>query len=64
VRVGRIVIILVCSLLVSGCVNHGKKLHKRHGKKLHKRTACDFPHSHSSPPVEISSAVPLLFILG
>jgi len=56
VRRGRIVLLLICSLFVSGCVNHGKKLHKR--------AVCDFPHRDGSPVVEIARAVPLPFTLG
>jgi hypothetical protein len=56
VRIGRIVLILICSLFVSGCVNHGKKLHKR--------ADCDVPRSNGSPVVEIACAVPPLFPLG
>jgi len=56
VRIGRIVVILICSLFVSGCVNHGKKLHKRADR--------DLPHSSSSPVVQVACAVPLLFHSG
>ena len=55
-RVGRIVLILVCGLLLSGCPNTGKRLHKR--------ADCDFPHNRGSPVVEIARAVPRPFTLG
>jgi len=50
VRVGRIVLILVCGLLLSGCPNKGKKLHKR--------AVCDSPYRHGSPVVETACADP------
>jgi len=56
VRIGRMVLILICSLFVSGCVNHGKKLHKR--------ADCDVARGNGSPVVEIACAVPPLFPLG
>ena len=55
VRIGRIVLILICSLFVSGCVNHGKKLHKRADR--------DVDRSNASPVVQVACAVPLLFPL-
>jgi hypothetical protein len=56
VRIGRIVLILICSLFVSGCVNHGKKLHKRADGDVARRN--------DTPVVEIACAVPPLFPLG
>lgn len=50
-RIGRTVLILICSLFVSGCVNHGKKLHKRADR--------DVPRSNGSPVVQVACAVPL-----
>jgi hypothetical protein len=50
VRIGRTVLILLCSLFVSGCVNHGKKLHKRADR--------DVPRSNGSPVVQVACAVP------
>jgi len=52
VRIGRTVLILICSLFVSGCVNHGKKLHKR--------TDRDVPRSNGSPVVQVACAIPPL----
>lgn len=55
VRGGRIVLILICSLLLSGCVNHGKR---RKGKKK-KRADCEVPHIYGSSVPKIASAAPL-----